>query len=152
MADTREILPKPGPLVGSIRKENKANFQCEDPEHRRDRVAMENFHYNAIYQAVQAPVDHVQKATAPKLLRAKIIRLQCPTAKNPTRQWRLRQDSGRGNVHPSLHEGNKATRNAHGDQNMGSGGDSTHDIGGYSVCIFRVHATKVRPLTANCRV
>jgi hypothetical protein len=35
---------------------------------------MENFYYSAIYQVLQAPANHVQKATTLKRLKAKIIR------------------------------------------------------------------------------
>jgi hypothetical protein len=53
----------------------RQTFQREGTERRRDRVEMGNFYYNAIYQLLQAPENHVQKSTALKRLKAKIVRL-----------------------------------------------------------------------------
>jgi hypothetical protein len=90
--------------------------QREGAERRRDRIAMENFYYSAIYQVLQAPVNHLQKATALKRLKAKNnTATQYPTARNPIRQWRPRQDSRRGTVHTSFHKRNQATK-THGMQ------------------------------------
>ena len=52
----------------------RLTFHREGAERRRDRIAMENFYYSAIYQVLQAPANHVQKATTLKRLKAKIIR------------------------------------------------------------------------------
>jgi hypothetical protein len=53
----------------------RLTFQREGTERRRDRVAMQNFYYTVIQHALQAPIDHVKKATALRQLKAKIIRL-----------------------------------------------------------------------------
>jgi len=53
----------------------RLTFQREGTERRRDRVAMESFYYTAMQQAIQAPIDHVKKATALRQLKAKIVRL-----------------------------------------------------------------------------
>ena len=58
-----------------VKRMIQLTFQREGAERRRDRTAMENFYCSAIYQVLQAPVNHLQKATALKRLMAKIIRL-----------------------------------------------------------------------------
>jgi len=57
-----------------VKRMIRLTFHREGAERRRDRIAMENFYYSAIYQVLQAPANHVQKATTLKRLKAKIIR------------------------------------------------------------------------------
>jgi len=59
-----------------VKRMVRLTFQREGTESRRDRVAMENYYYTVIQQALQAPIDHVKKATALIQLKAKLIRLQ----------------------------------------------------------------------------
>ena len=50
-------------------------FQREGAERRRDRFAMEHFHYTAIHQALQALINQAKKGTVLKHTKAKTIRL-----------------------------------------------------------------------------
>ena len=55
----------------------RLTFPREGSERRRDHADMEQFYYTAIYQLLNAPIDHAKKATILKHLKANITRLHC---------------------------------------------------------------------------
>jgi arginine deiminase len=53
----------------------KQTFTWEGAARRRDRRALENFYYEAIYALLQTPTEHAARAAKLKQLKAKITRL-----------------------------------------------------------------------------
>ena len=50
-------------------------FQRERNERTRDRMEMENYYYDVIYQVLNDPLQHVKKAVVLRKVKAKILRL-----------------------------------------------------------------------------
>ena len=53
----------------------KKYFQCEVAERRRERRTLGNFHYAAIYDTLDTPMETVRKAVILKPLKAQITKL-----------------------------------------------------------------------------